>query len=144
MTTHRRLAAALGCLAAVAAAGTGAAVAADGATQIEVRAAPTLGPGQTAPFDAAGVKAIRRGKPIPAGYRLIGRQVDITRGASAAGAALTFRCPQGKTLRTFGTIGNAGFTATSRTYPGHRQTTIVSFAPPQLQRATGTVYAVCR
>ena len=41
-------------------------------------------------------------------------------------------CPQGKTLRTFGVVGNAGFTATSRNYPGHRQTTIVSFAPPQL------------
>ena len=144
MTQHRRIAAALGCLAAVAAAGTGAAVAADGATQIQVQAAPALGPGQTAPFDAPGVKAIRRGRPIPTRYRLIGQQVDITRGASNAGAALTFRCPQGKTLRTFGVVGNAGFTATSRNYPGHRQTTIVSFAPPQLQHATGTVYAVCR
>jgi hypothetical protein len=144
MTKHRRIAAALGCLAAIGAAGAGAAVAADGATQIQVRAVATLGPGRTAPFDAPGVKAIRRGKPIPSGYRLIGQQVDITRGAKSAGAALTFRCPQGKTLRTFGVVGNAGFTATSRNYPGHRQTTIVSFAPPQLQHATGTVYAVCR
>jgi hypothetical protein len=144
MTKHRRIAAAIGCLAVVGAAGTGAAVAADGATQIQVQAAAALGPGQTAPFDAPGVKAIRRGKPIPSGYRLIGQQVDITRGAHSAGAALTFRCPQGKTLRTFGVIGNAGFSATSRNYPGRRQTTIVSFAPPQLQHATGTVYAVCR
>jgi hypothetical protein len=144
MTKHRRLAAAVGCVAAVAAAGTGAAIAADGATQIQVRAVATLGAGRIAPFDAPGVKAIRRGKPIPRGYRLIGQQVDITRGAKNAGAALTFRCPQGKTLRTFGVVGNAGFTATSRNYPGHRQTTIVSFAPPQLQHATGTVYAVCR
>jgi hypothetical protein len=144
MTKHRRIAATVGCLAAVAAAGTGAAIAADGATQIQVQPAATLSPGQTAPFDAAGVRAIRRGKPIPSGYRLIGQQVDITRGATNAGAALTFRCPQGKTLRTFGVVGNAGFTATNRNYPRHRQTTIVSFAPPQLQHATGTVYAVCR
>ena len=89
MTKHRRIAAALGCLAAIGATGAGAAVAADG-------------------------------------------------------AALTFRCPEGKTFRTFGVVGNAGFTATSRNYPGHRQTTIVSFAPPQMQHATGTVYAVCR
>ena len=142
MTKHRRLIAILSCVTAVGAAG--AAVAADGATDIKVTAAPTLAPGQTAPFDAAGVRAIRRGKPIPSGYRLIAQQVDITRGAQSAGAALTFRCPEGKTLRTFGVVGNAGFTATSRNYPGHRQTTIVSFAPPQLPHATGTVYAVCR
>ena len=144
MIKHRRLIAILSGLAAVAAAGTGAAIAADGATQIQVQAVATLGPGQTAPFDAPGVKAIRRGKPIPSGYRLIGQQVDITRGAKNAGAALTFRCPAGKTLRRFGVVGDAGFTATSRNYPGHRQTTIVSFAPPQLQHPTGTVYALCR
>ena len=135
MTKHRHLFAILGCATAVAA---------DGATNIKVSAAPTLGAGRQAPFDAPGVRSIRRGKPIPAGYRLIGQQVDITRGAKSAGAALTFRCPQGKTLRTFGIVGNAGFSATNRNYPGHRQTTIVSFAPPALDHATGTVYAVCR
>lgn len=142
MITHRRLIAILSCVTALGAAG--AAVAADGATDIKVTAAATLGPGQTAPFDAPGVKSIRRGKPIPAGYRLIGQQVDITRGAKSAGAALTFRCPRGKTLRTFGIVGNAGFTAVNRNYPRHRQTTIVSFAPPTLDHAVGTVYAVCR
>jgi hypothetical protein len=142
MIKHRRLIAILSCVTALAAAG--AAVAADGATDIKVTAAPTLTPGQTAPFDAPGVKAIRRGRPIPSGYRLIGQQVDITRGAKNAGAALTFRCPQGKRLRTFGVVGNAGFTAANFNYPGHRQTTVFSFAPPRLQHATGTVYAVCR
>ena len=142
MIKHRRLIATLGCVTALGAAGV--AVAADGATDIKVTAAPTLGAGQQAPFDAAGVRAVRRGKPIPAGYQLIGQQVDITRGAKSAGAALTFRCPVGKTLRTFGTVGNAGFTAANRDYPGHRQTTILSFAPPRLDHATGTVYAVCR
>ena len=142
MIKHRRLIATLGCVAALGAAG--AAVAADGATEIKVSAAPTLSAGQRAPFDAPGVRAIRRGKPIPAGYELIGQQVDIQRGARTAGAALIFRCPEGRTLRTFGIVGNAGFTAANRNYPGHRQTTILSFAPPRLDHATGTVYAVCR
>ena len=142
MIKHRRLVAALGCLAAVG--GAGVAVAADGATDIKVTAAPTLSAGQTAPFDAAGVKAVRRGKPIPAGYVLVGQTVDIQRGAKSAGAALTFRCPGAKTLRTFGVVGNAGFSAVDRNYPGHRQTAVMSFAPPRLAHATGTVYAVCR
>lgn len=142
MIKHRRLVATLGCLAAVG--GAGVAVAADGATDIEVTAAPTLSAGQSAPFDAAGVKAIRRGKPIPAGYVLVGQTVDIQRGAKSAGAALTFRCPGAKTLRTFGVVGNAGFSAVDRNYPGHRQTAVMSFAPPRLAHATGTVYAVCR
>ena len=142
MIKHRRLVAAIGCLAAVG--GAGVAVAADGATDIKVTAAPTLSAGQTAPFDAAGVKAVRRGRPIPAGYVLVGQTVDIQRGAKSAGAALTFRCPGTKTLRTFGVVGNAGFSAVDRNYPGHRQTAVMSFPPPRLAHSTGTVYAVCR
>ena len=143
MIKHRRLAATIGCLAALGSS-SAVAVAADAPTDIKVTDVPSLSAGQTAPFDAPGVKAIRRGKPIPRGYRLIGQQVDITRGARSAGAALLFRCPRGKTIRTFGVVGNAGFTATDRNYPGHRQTTVFSFAPPRLAHATGTVYAVCR
>src|SRR3954465_10810114 len=143
MIKHRHLFAIRGCATAVAAAGTRAAVAADGATDIKVTAVPTLTAGRTAPFDAPGARRIRRGKPIPAGYRLVGQQVEITRGAKSAGAALTFRCPEGKTLRTFGVVGNAGFFAPIE-YVGHRQTTIVSFPPPRLAQATGSVYAVCR
>jgi hypothetical protein len=143
LTKHRRLVATLGCLAAVGGAST-AAVAADGPTDIKVSAAPTLAAGQVAPFDAPGVKAVRKGKAIPARYVLLGQTVSITRGAKSAGAALTFRCPEGKTLRTFGVVGNAGFSAADRDYAGHRQTSILSFAPPKLAQATGTVYAVCR
>jgi hypothetical protein len=140
---HRRLIATLGCLAVVGGASS-AAVAADGPTEIKVSAAPTLSAGQVAPFDAPGVKAVRKGKAIPAGYVLLGQSVSIQRGAKSAGAALTFRCPEGKTLRTFGVVGNAGFAAADRDYAGHRQTSILSFAPPKLAQATGTVYAVCR
>jgi hypothetical protein len=146
MITRIRLAATIGCLAALG--GSGVAVAADGPTQIAVSDAPSLRAGQTAPFDAAGVRSIRRGKPIPRGYVLVGQTVDVTRGtrggnAKSAGAALSFRCPGTKTLRTFGVVGNAGFTAPTD-YVRHRQTRVFSFAPPSLDRATGTLYAVCR
>ena len=142
MIKHRGLAATIGCLAALGCS-SAVAVAADGPTDIKVQDAPTLNAGQTAPFDAPGVKAVRRGKPIPRGYQLIGQQVDITRGAKAAGAGLIFSCPQGTSLRTFGIVGNAGFFAPSN-YVRHRRTRVFSFAPPKLQHATGTVYAVCR
>ncbi|MEA2268759.1 MAG: hypothetical protein QOC64_1369 [Solirubrobacteraceae bacterium] len=141
MLNHRKAIAALTCLAALG--GSGVALAADGPTQITVQTAPTLAAGQTAPFDAAGVRAIRRGKAIPRGYVLIGQQVEIKRGQRNAGAGLFFRCPDRKRLQTFGVIGDAGFTAT-RDYVGHRQTQVLSFAPPTRQQSTGTVYAVCR
>jgi hypothetical protein len=146
MITRTRLVATLGCLAALG--GSGVAVAADGPTSIAVSDAPSLQAGQTAPFDAAGVRSIRRGRPIPRGYVLVGQTVDITRGtrggnAKSAGAALSFRCPGTKTLRTFGVVGNAGFSAPTD-YVRHRQTSVFSFAPPTLDHATGTLYAVCR
>lgn len=141
MLEHRKAIAALTTVAALGAGGV--AFAAETPTQISVQTVPALTAGQTSPFDAAGVRAIRRGKPIPARYVLIGQQVDIKRGTKTAGAALTFRCPQRKTLRTFATQGDAGFTAT-RNYAGHRQTIVQSFAPPSKPEAIGTVYAVCR
>lgn len=118
----------------------GIAAAADGPTQVVVESVPTLTAGATAPFDAPGVKAIRRGKAIPSGYVLIGRTVTIKRGELAAGATLFFRCPGTKRLKTFGVTGDAGFGAI-QDYVNHRQTYVTSF------RATdsiGTVYAVCR
>jgi hypothetical protein len=89
-----------------------------------------------------------RSHPLPRGYVLVGQTVDVTRGtrggnAKSAGAALSFRCPGTKTLRTFGVVGNAGFTAPTD-YVRHRQTRVFSFAPPSLDHATGTLYAVCR
>jgi hypothetical protein len=148
MITRTRLVATIGCIAALG--GPGAAMAQDGPapTRIAVGDAPALGAGQAAPFDAPGVRSIRRGRPIPRGYVLVGQTVDITRGArggnaKSAGAALSFRCPGTKTLRTFGVVGNAGFSAPTD-YVRHRQTRVFSFAPPTLDHATGTLYAVCR
>lgn len=117
-----------------------AAAAPEGPTQVTVEPAATLMAGTKAPFDAPGVRAIRRGKAIPAGYLLIGQKVTIKRGKIPAGASLFFKCPDGKRLKTFGTIGRAGFRA-DRDYVDRRQTHISSFSG---RDATGTVYAVCR
>jgi len=96
-------------LAATAAVGiAGIAVAApEGPTQVTVEPAASLMAGDRAPFDAAGVKAIRRGKPIPTGYVLIGQKVTIKRGKLPAGATLFFKCPGDKRLKTFATTGQA-------------------------------------
>jgi hypothetical protein len=114
--------------------------ASDGPTQITVQPAVTLEAGSIAPFNAAGVKAIRRGNPIPRGYVLIGQTVTIKVGKVPAGASLDFICPDRKRLQTFGTTGRAGFTATDRNYPNHRRTVVDSYAG----NGTGAVYAVCR
>jgi hypothetical protein len=121
----------------------GVAIAADGATQITVEPSATLMPGQTAPFDAAGVRAIRRGKPIPAGYRLVGQKVTNTRGIPSAGAALFFRCPDGKRLKTFGQTGDVGLVL-DRDYVNHRQTYARTSPGKRGQTMTGIAYAVCR
>jgi hypothetical protein len=139
MRTSSKSIAALAATAAIGITGI-AAAAPEGPTLVTVEPAPTLNAGDKAPFDAAGVKAIRRGKPIPAGYVLIGQKVTIKRGKIPAGATLFFKCPGTKRLKTFGTIGRAGFLA-NRDYVDHRQTYISSYSG---RDATGTVYAVCR
>jgi len=130
---HRPLVATLGCLAALG--GAGVAVAADGATDIKVTTAPTLSAGQTAPFDAAGVKAVRRGKPIPAGYVLVGQTVDIQRGAKSAGAALTFRCPGTTRLRTC-RFGDHGISSTPA---AKARTTPKATSPSPISRVLSTI-----
>jgi hypothetical protein len=145
MFRHRRTIAALS--AACLTAGAGAAIAAEGAapTQVTVTPVASLQRGDTAPGDVAGVKAIRRGKPIPSGYELVGQRVDVERGAKVAGAYLRFQCPGAKRLRSFLVTGSAGFIA-ERSYVGHKTTFVGSFpgfADGATHRA-GVVYAVCR
>lgn len=118
-------------------------------TSIEVSPAPPLAAGTTAPFDAPGVKAIRRGKPIPAGYVLVGYRVQVHRGTKMAGAALRFQCPDHKRLRSFGITGHAGFAA-DRDYVGHNVTWVMSTpgmrdaSGKALDSADGNLYAICR
>jgi hypothetical protein len=150
--THKTttFAAAALAVAALGAGGTALAQSADQSTPttVQVSPAPSIGAGATAPFDAPGVKAIRRGKPIPAGYVLIGYRIQAHRGAKMAGAALRFLCPDGKQLASFGTIGNAGFSA-ERDYTHHRLTFVTSWpnmrdrAGNPINDADGKLYAVC-
>ncbi len=129
---------------AVAAIGSGAAIAAqsDTPTQVTVGSKTTLNAGDRSPFDAPGVRAIRAGKPIPSGYVVIGRTVKVDRGTNAAGAAINVICPGTKRLRTFATGGHAGFYA-PREYANHRSTVIVSLPDSHLATSSGTVYAIC-
>ena len=125
--------------AAILAGGTGTALAqGEGDTTVTIGPRTVLTAGDTAPFDAPGVRAIRRGQPIPSGYRLIGREVSGV--AGGVGAAIRFTCPDGKRLKTFGTVGGAGFQIT-RDYVNRRSTIITSIGGSS---GSGTVYAVCR
>jgi hypothetical protein len=128
----------------LAGAGATAAVAQDPpTTSVTVREATTLKAGDTSPFDVGGVRAIRRGKPIPAGYVLPGRTVTIDASGPAAGAAIRFTCPQRKRLRSFATRGSIGFSVTDSRYPGRRSTVVISLGRSG-RTDTGTIYAVCR
>jgi hypothetical protein len=141
--SRNRIIAALGVVALLAVAAGTALAAGSGPTQISVQTVPSITAGQKAPFDAPGVRAIRRDKAVPKGYVLVGQKVTIDRGAKTAGAALRVVCPGTKRLRTFGVVGDAGFFA-PRDYVRHRETQIMSFPPPAKDHASGTVYAVCR
>lgn len=122
---------------------TGSVIAADSATDISVTRGSSFIPGEPSPGDAPGVKAIRAGKAIPAGYRIIGQRVTNKRGTLGAAAALYFRCPDAKRLKTFMTTGDVGFSSTSN-YVDHRQTWVRTSPGKKGQTTAGNVYAVCR
>ena len=133
--------------AAVAATGATAAVAAaaDGDAQITVGPQVTLRAGEPAPFDAAGVRAVRRGKPIPQGYVLVGRRVTVDRGAvGSVGAAFKLSCPGGKRARTLGATGQNGPSLIGDRYVGHRDVRVAVWSPPRAPQSTGMSYVVCR
>ena len=130
---------------AIALGGASVAAAAGGDAQITVGAPTTLHAGQTAPFDAAGVKAVRRGQPIPAGYALVGRTVTIDRGTSGStGAVFSLSCPSGKTARTLGFTGQDGPELIGSSYVGHRSVRVAVWGPPDHVQSHGTSYVVCR
>ncbi len=141
LSPHKTVAAAVA-VAALAAGGVS--VAADTATQISVEPVASLSAGDTAPFDAGGVKAIRRGKPIPSGYVLVGQKVTNARGQASAGAALYFKCPDGKRLKTLGATGDRALVAADRPYVDHKSTYVRSAPGVKGETVTGTAYAVCR
>jgi hypothetical protein len=143
-TRTRSIAAALTAVAALGAGGTALAqTAGQEPTTVTVTPVTALKAGDTSPFDVAGVKAIRRGKTIPAGYVLPGYRVQIEKGAKTAGAALRFSCPGAKRLQSFAIKGQAGFSSDGR-YVGHRDALVSSFPSGRWDAPDGIVYAVCR
>lgn len=114
----------------------------DGDTTVTVGSSKQLAAGTKAPFDAPGVKAVRRGKPIPSGYVLIGRTVTIDAGTGSAGAAVRLTCPAGKVLRTLAGTGGPGVQII-RPYVGQRATNVYALGRSG-QDASGSVYGVCR
>jgi hypothetical protein len=136
---------------ALAAGGAATAVAADpGAdTQISISSRTTVASaGQKSPVDVGGVRAVRGGRDIPAGYVLIGRHVKITRGTQAAYGALTMRCPAGKRLRGLANQGKVGFSVIGRGYVGKRFVDVLATfnanLTPAGQTVEGTILAACR
>src|SRR3954452_15553284 len=62
---------------------------------ITVKPAHVLSAGDIGPVDGPGVKSIRRGKPIPTDYKILARDVSLTRGSQAAWGAFRMQCPKG-------------------------------------------------
>jgi hypothetical protein len=150
MLTRIRILLALAVVGAVAAAA-GTALAAQG-TDSQVTISPrtvVASAGQTSPVDVGGVRAVRAGKPIPAGYVLIGRHVKFTRGTEVGYGALTMRCPSGKTLRGLAREGQVGPQVyRDVNYPGKRSVNVIvdydANHTPVGGTAEGTVLAICR
>ena len=123
--------------------GAGVAVAQDPApTTVTVGQSTQLKAPAKAPFDAPGVRAIRRGKPLPSRYVLVGRKVTIQIGQEAAWGAARFTCPKGKVLKTAGFTGHVAPQMLDH-YVGKKTTRILFDSLHKQGTYTGTVYAVC-
>jgi hypothetical protein len=152
MFSSKRILTGIAAVGAFAAAGAGTAVAAGQGvdTQISISSRTTVASaGQKSPVDVGGVRAVRAGRDVPAGYVLIGRQVKITRGTQAAYGALTMRCPAGKTLRGLARQGKVGLNVMGLGHYDHKRfvNVLVTFDAnntPAGQTVEGAILAVCR
>ncbi|MEA2192664.1 MAG: hypothetical protein QOI73_2785 [Solirubrobacteraceae bacterium] len=100
------------------------------------------------PADFAGVSKVRRGRPLPRNWVVVGRDVRITRGAEAAYAALRMTCPTAKTWRSGASTGDVGATVLDRSARGkHSLLVMATFSAADVRQgetASGTVLALCR
>jgi hypothetical protein len=140
---HILVAAAITAVAAVPAAGALGAGAND--TTVTIEPTTVLKAPATSPFDAPGTPAVRKGKAIPAGYRLIGRKITIQRGSQAGWGALRMTCPSGTKTRTLARTGDIGPQLVGK----YHSTFVVTLATngPDVkpgQSVSGTVWLVCR
>ena len=142
----RRLLCAVAVAAALAALASTIALAAVGPdTTATVSSKTILAAPSVSPVDAPGVRAVRAGKPLPAGYALIGHRVTITRGAEAAWVAMRLACPAGKHTRTLAMKGDIGPQLVGR-YHSTYVSVIGDYASAvkRGQTVTGTIYLLCR
>ncbi|HTI35803.1 MAG TPA: hypothetical protein VL422_19155 [Miltoncostaea sp.] len=127
----------------------GVAVAADGGpTTLSVSARVLVAAPQDSPADFPGVGRARAGRPLPAGYVAVARDVRITRVGEAAYAALRMACPRGKTWRSGTATGDIGLTVLDRTVSGKRSVLVMATFDARAtalgQTAAGTIHALCR
>ena len=119
-----------------------------GDTTISVSPRVLVAAPQDSPADFPGVGQARAGRPLPAGYVAVARDVRITRGGEAAYAALRMACPRGKTWRTGTATGAIGLTVLDRTVSKKRSVLVMATFDARTtalgQTAAGTIHALCR
>jgi len=130
-------------------AATGSALAAGGPdTTIAVSPRVTTIAPAVSPADFAGVSKVRKGRPLPRGWVVVGRDVRITRGGEVAHAALRMTCPKGTTWRSGASTGDIGAGVLDRSARGKRSLLVIAtFSASDVRRgetAAGSVLALCR
>jgi putative intracellular protease/amidase len=117
-------------------------------TTISVSPRTAVAAPQRSPFAFPGVPDVAEGRPLPAGYVAIARDVSISRGGGeTAFAAMRMTCPKGRTWRTGGASGEISVSVLDRRAAGKRSVLVLASAAPQVaagETATGTIHALCR
>lgn len=125
----------------------GAATASD--TTIDVSPRVTVAAPDASPADFPGITKVHEGEPLPRLWVVVSRDVQITRGAEPAFAALKMTCPRGKTWRSGAASGDISAAVLDRNPRAGKRVVLVmaSFSTSEIrpgQTATGTVHALCR
>jgi hypothetical protein len=116
-------------------------------TTISVSPRVALPASANSPINFPGVPSARTGKPLPKGYVVVARGVNITRGAETAFAALRMTCPKGKTWRTGGSAGDISMTILDQRASGKHSVLVLATAASSVDAgvtASGTAFALCR
>jgi hypothetical protein len=112
---------------------------------VTIKPSHVLVAGDTSPIDGPGVKAIRRGQPIPSGYKIVARDVTLTRGSQAGWGAMRLQCPSGTKTRTIAGHGGVGPQLVGK-YHSTWVVVIADYGPAVKpgQTVSGTDYLICR
>jgi hypothetical protein len=113
------------------------------APRIEL-AAPT-----PSPVAFPGITRVREDEPLPRGWVVVRRDVQITRGGEVAFAAFRMTCPKGKRWRSGADEGDILASVLDRDPRARKQSVLVMarFTTSEVrvgETASGTIYALCR